>query len=305
MSTATRTPARPGTATEVTRRRSARRCVADVWQFRELLVNLTRKELKLKYKNSVLGFVWSLLNPLLYLIVFYVVFTYFLPNGLPHFVIFLLAGLLPWTLYSTGLGGGTASVVGNAALVKKVWFPREILPLASIGAALVHFALQLTVLVAALVAFRSAPAWEYLPLLIPALVALVVLAAALAIGLSAINVYLRDTQHLLELVLLAWFWMTPIVYTFSGAYGRVVEKAGDWSWLYWLNPVTSIVITFQRAIYGRTKVPVNGTMTSVLPDEPVWWYLRNVGIVFGVSLVLLWLGFVLFAKLEDNFAEEL
>src|SRR4051794_22004650 len=203
------------------------RRLADVWEYRELLGNLVRKELKVKYKNSALGFVWSLLNPMLYLVVFYLVFTVFLKASIPSFPIFLLAGLLPYNLYSAGLGGGTTSIVGNAGLVSKVWFPREILPLAAIGAALVHFGLQLLVLTGALVVFRYQPAWSYLPLIVPALITLLVLLAALAMTLAAVNVYARDTQHLLELVLLAWFWMTPIVYP----YVQVRQKVGDWALL--------------------------------------------------------------------------
>src|SRR3954453_7542512 len=98
--------------------------VSAIWRYRELLVALTRTELKVKYKNSALGFVWSLLNPMLYLVVFYLVFTVFLKASIPSFPIFLLAGLLPYNLYSAGLGGGTTSIVGNAGLVSKVWFPR-------------------------------------------------------------------------------------------------------------------------------------------------------------------------------------
>ena len=124
--------------------------------YRELLVGMTRKELKVKYKNSILGFAWSLLNPLLYLVVFYIAFVKILGSGVPAFPIYLLSGLLVWNLFSTGLGGATGSVVGNAGLVKKVWFPREILPLASIGSMLVHFFLQSLVLltVIALVQWR-------------------------------------------------------------------------------------------------------------------------------------------------------
>lgn len=280
-------------------RRSPARCVADVWRYRELLVNLTRKELKVKYKNSALGFVWSLLNPLLYLVVFYIVFQLFLPGGLPYFAIFLLAGLLPWTMFSTSFAAGTTSIVANGSLVSKVWFPREILPLASVGAGIIHFGLQSIVLVTAMVVFRYTPGWEYLPLIVPAIITLLVLVAALSIALSAVNVYLRDTQHLLEILLLAWFWMTPIVYPFM----RVADRLEDRAWLLLLNPVVPIVITFQRALYNQTTVD-NG-QTNVLPDASVWWYLRNVGIVFAIACVLLWFAFVLFARLEDNFAEEI
>ncbi len=276
--------------------------VRRIWQFRELLVNLTRKELKIKYKNSALGFVWSLLNPMLYLVVFYLVFTYFIPASISYFPIFLLSGLLPYNLFSAGLGGGTGSIVGNAGLVGKVWFPREILPLASIGAALVHFGLQLAVLTGALVVFRYQPAWSYLPLLVPALITLLVVLAALAMTLAAVNVYARDTQHLLELVLLAWFWMTPIVYP----YVQVREKIGDWALL---NPLTPVVLTVQRAIWGQhiVTIGVNNQPTKVnaLPDVSQWWYLRNLGVLFAVGVGLLFFAFWVFGRLEDNLSENI
>jgi ABC-2 type transport system permease protein len=254
------------------------RRLRDVWEYRELLGNLVRKELKVKYKNSALGFVWSLLNPMLYLVVFYLVFTVFLKASIQSFPIFLLAGLLPYNLYSAGLGGGTTSIVGNAGLVSKVWFPREILPLAAIGAALVHFGLQLLVLAAALVVFWYEPSWSYLPLVIPALLVLLLLVGAIAIALAAINVYARDTQHLLELVLLAWFWMTPIVYPFAQVSTTTVHgfTIGNWAQL---------------------------TNVSAVPDLSQWWYLRNLALVAIVAFGLLLFAFWIFGKLEDNFAE--
>jgi ABC-2 type transport system permease protein len=289
---------------EVSARPSPLQRAVAVWRYRELLVSLVRKELKIKYKNSALGFIWSLLNPALYLVVFYVVFQIFLKAGLPYFPIFLLAGLLPWNLFGTALGAGTVSISSNASLVTKVWFPREILPLAAIGAGLVHFMLQTMVLLAALLVFRYEPAYGYLPLIPLALFTLVLLVVALSIGLAAINVYARDTQHLLELALLAWFWMTPIVYP----YRQVADRVGS---LFLLNPITPIVITFQRALYNRTESVTRSkagvvTTTHVLPASANWlWYARNLGIVIAVSAVLLLGALAIFGRLEDNFAEEI
>ncbi|HZR14767.1 MAG TPA: ABC transporter permease [Acidimicrobiia bacterium] len=290
---------------DVSSRPNPVRRLIDLWQYRELLGSLVRKELKVKYKNSVLGFVWSLLNPALYLVVFYVVFTYFLPAGVPNFAIFLLAGLLPWNLFGIALGASTGSITGNASLVTKVWFPREILPLASIGAGLVHFLLQTVVLLLALVVFRQVPAWSYLPLLPVALFALVVFLAAMSIALAAINVYARDTEHLLELALLAWFWMTPIVY----AYRKVADHKGVGA-LFLLNPLTPVVITFQRALYNKATVVTfdsAGTryVTKILPNTGLVWYAEVLGILLAVSLVLLFVALVIFGRLEDNFAEEI
>jgi ABC-type polysaccharide/polyol phosphate export permease len=285
--------------------------VARLWRSRELLVSMVRTELKVRYKNSALGFAWSLLNPLLYLVVFYIAFDLILGAGIPAFPLFLLSGLLIWNLYSAGLGSATSAVVGNAGLIKKVAFPREILPLAGIGAALVHFFLQSLVLAAALAVTRWDIAWSYLPLLPLALVALLILCAGLGILLSAINVYLRDTQHFLELALLAWFWMTPIVYGFMTIGGR-----GGWGkYVYMANPVTPIVITFQRALYAKVDTGTTTTSggvlknaaaaTQILPNWSVGGYLLYVGYTAAVGLVLLLIGISVFGRLEANFAEEL
>jgi ABC-2 type transport system permease protein len=293
---------------DVSSRPNALQRVANVWRYRELLVSLVRKELKVKYKNSVLGFVWSLLNPALYLVVFYIVFKYFLGAGLPLFAIFLLAGLLPWNLFGVALGAATGSIVQNPSLVTKVWFPREILPLASIGAGLVHFMLQTIVLFGALLIFRHAPSPTFLAITPVAMLALVLFLAAMSVGLAAINVYARDTQHLLELVLLAWFWMTPIVYQYMLVAQKTIGGVSVGNKLL-LNPLTPVVITFQRAIYNKVDVVTkpNGvpTVTHVLPPNGIWWYLGALGILIGVSLVLLFGAFHIFGRLEDNFAEEI
>lgn len=278
--------------------------VRDIWRYRELLEGLVRKELKVKYKNSILGFLWSMLNPLLYLVIFTVVFQVFLKNGIPEFPIFLLSGLLAWNLFATALASATTSIIANGSIVKKIYFPREILPLASVGAGLVHFFLQVVVLLGALVVFRHGVSPTYLLMTIPALLVLLVLLSAFAIALAAINVYLRDTQHLLELVLLAWFWMTPIVYPYRLVADRLADRGQEWA--AFLNPITSIVLVFQRAIYNDIETGSGPTAVAILPDGvSPWWYLQHLAVVGGIALVLLVGALSLFGRLEGNFAEEL
>jgi ABC-type polysaccharide/polyol phosphate export permease len=280
--------------------------LGEIWRYRELLVAFTRTELKVKYKNSVLGFVWSMLNPALYLVVFYVVFQLILGSGIPSFPIFLLSGLLVWNLFNTGVSSATGSVVANAGLVRKVALPREILPLASVGAALLHFFLQAIVLFGALVIIQYDVDVAYLPLLPVALFAMLLFAAALGVLLAAMNVKLRDTAHFVELAMLAWFWMTPIVYP----YQLVANKLGSKAWLYLVNPVTDVVLTFQRAIYAQVSYTTtsNGStqVQQILPaGADQWWYLRNLGIVIGASAVLFLFALWLFGRVEGDFAEEL
>src|SRR5262249_14733592 len=149
------------------------------------------------------------------LLVYYVVFQLILKNGIPYFAIYLISGVLVWNLFSSAVPAATGSVVGNSAIVKKVNFPRETLALASVGASLVHFLLQGIVLILFLFAFRYAPDWGSLWLLLPAVIALLLLSASLGILLAAVNVYFRDMQHLLEVGLMVWFWATPIVYQYE------------------------------------------------------------------------------------------
>jgi ABC-2 type transport system permease protein len=243
-----------------------------------------------------------MLNPALYLVVYYVVFQIILKNGLPYFTIYLLSGLLVWNLFSAALAGATGSVTGNAGLIKKVDFPREVLPLAAIGAALIHFFLQTLVLFAALAVFRFQVNWGYIPLIVPALFVMLLLAAAIGILLSAINVFMRDMQHLLELVLLAWFWGTPIIWYF----GLVDKNGANHNKLLLLNPITAVTLTFQRAIYGRlTFTDSTGVVRTILPDYSILQHLELLGAVALLALGILWVALVVFGRLEGNFAEEL
>lgn len=316
-----RAPARrrPARTRVVTPGKSAWSRVAELWRSRELLTYLVRKELAVKYKNSALGFLWSMLNPALMLAVYYFVFQIVLGAGIPHFAVFLMCGLLVWNLFSTAVPNATTSVVANSGIVKKVAFPREILAVASVGAALVFFALQALVLIGALLIFRLPPAPAYLPLLIPAMAALLLFSAALAVFLSAVNVYFRDTQHLLEVALLAWFWATPIVYSYRSIADRLAPHG--LSWILFLNPVTPVVLTFQRAIYGKVDaVSLSGgaggigrnatshtgpTVLHILPAHGPYWYLAILCAEIAVSVALLFGALTVFGRLEGNFAEEL
>jgi ABC-2 type transport system permease protein len=295
-------------------KRSVVRHLIELWAYRELLGNLIRKELKVKYKNSALGFFWSLLNPAMLMVVYTIVFQVVLKNNVPYYPIYLLSGLLAWNLFSVSLGAATGSITGNHTLVNKVYFPREILPLASVGANCVHFFLQATVLfltIALVPGVEFDLRWVWL--VIPALLVLLILAAAFSIFLSAINVYARDTQHLLELVILAWFWMTPIIYQWRLP-AQKLEDHGFSGSLILLNPMASVSLALQRALYGQhftvnlvrnASGKVVNDPLAMLPTEGQWWYLRNLTVTGVVAVVLFFLAMRIFNRLEGNFAEEL
>lgn len=280
--------------------------LVDLWRNRDLLLLLTRTELKVKYKNSVLGYLWSMLNPALVLAVYYVVFKTVGKNHQPNFAVFLFCGLLVWNLFNNAAMSSTGVVVANSGIVKKVAFPRELLALSTVGVALVLFFLQVVVLLIALLAFGIVPSWDYLPLLPLALIALLMFTSAVSIFLSAVNVYLRDTQHLTEVLLMAWFWSIPVVY----AYGQVsseLTKHGltPLKYVFMADPITPIVLTFQRSIYGVTSYMDGGTLEHVLPYWGVGTYALLMALVIGISTGLFLLALVVFGRLEGNFAEEL
>lgn len=281
--------------------RSVFQHLSSLWSYRELLGNLVRKDLKVRYKNSSLGFVWSLLNPAMQMVIFTLIFQVVLKMGIPYFPIWLLSGALAWNLFSGSLLAATQSITGNSSLVNKVWFPREILPLASVGANSVHYVLQSSVLLATIAISPINFDWRWVWMAIPAIAVLLLLTAAGAIFFSCVNVYARDTQHLLELLLMAWFWMTPILYPWFLPASEL-DKHDLPSWLILLNPMTSVVLALQRSLYGHI---VGHDGAQLLPFEGQWWYLRNLGIVAIIATVLLVLALKLFSRLEGNFAEQL
>jgi ABC-2 type transport system permease protein len=271
----------------------------------ELLAELVRKDLKVKYKNSALGFVWSLANPLLYLAVFTLVFSVFLDNGIPWFAVLFMSGLLVWNFFNMSTLSATGAVVGNANLVRKVRFPRVALPLASVGFAGVHFLLQLLVFLVFLVPFYPDAFGPQLWLAVPALAVALAFTVGMSLLASALNVRYRDVEHLLEIALLAWFWLTPIVYRVT----LVQEQFSRVPWLfrvYMANPMTAVVVAMQRAIYRFPVVHTeDGGLLRILPADGYGFYLRWLGVAAVVSLVLLGVGLWTFRRLQADFAEEL
>jgi len=266
----------------------------------ELLTELVRKDLKVKYKNSALGFIWSLANPLLYLAVFTLVFGVFLKNNVPWFAVLFMSGFLIWSFFNSATLDATGAVVGNANLVRKVRFPRVVLPLASVGFAGVHLALQLLVFFLFLIPSYPDAFGPQLLLLVPALAVTVIFTVAMSLLASSLNVRYRDVQHLLEIALLAWFWLTPIVYPVT--FVRDQMAGSPWLFrLYMANPMTGVVTAMQRAIYVH---PVTGGR-QILPAGGYGFYLTWLGVAGVIALALLAAGLWTFRRLQADFAEEL
>lgn len=263
--------------------------IGELYRYRELIRNLVARDLKVRYRNSALGVLWSLLNPLLMTLVFTVVFTLMLPSDIEHYPVFFLCGFLPWAFLSTSLTGATGSIVNNAPLVKKVYFPREILPLSNVLSNLVNFLVALLVLFAMIFVsqVKLTPAVLMLPLVIMAQVMFI---AGLALLLSTANVFFRDTQHILEIVLLAWFFLTPIFYPIKTLpeSAEILGFTVDIQlWVRRLNPMASLVASYRDVLYW-------GELTGL--D----FFLRTL----VTCLLVLVLGYLVFCRFSSLFGEE-
>lgn len=266
--------------------------VADLTSSRELLWNLTLRELRSRYKRSALGWAWSMLNPLATMLIYTFVFGVVLrtkpeaamANGDRVFAFFLLCGLLPWNFFNLTTTTAMSALLANAGLVKKVWFPREILVLSNVGSLLVSFAIEMGLLcVALLVAGNMVLPW--LPVAIALMVLLTVFATGLGLVLAALNVYFRDLSYLWGILVQLWFFATPIVYPPELVQKRLHGWVLD---VYEANPTAVFADAFRRTLYELRW-----------PSAPQWAYLT---VVAAASLAL---GLWVFARLSVRFAEEL
>jgi ABC-2 type transport system permease protein len=275
--------------------------VTEVWRYRELLVNLVRKDLKVKYKASSLGFLWSLLRPMMLLAVYYVAIGKFIgASRFPDFIVFLFSGLVMWFFVSEVVNRAVVSITSNAGLIKKVYFPREVLPLTAIGVCFVQFLIMTGVLFGFVAASGHSVDLSTLATYLP-LTVLVMLVFLLAVSLliSAANVFLRDTQHLIDVLLLLMFYMSPILYSVESVRDTLEDAGPLVEQVYLANPLATIAMGFQKAIYQQ-GVDVEGQ--QVLYTGDVAGRLLVLGLV---SCALVWLAQRLFARAQGDFAQSL
>ena len=261
--------------------------LAELLGYRELLYNLVVRDLKVRYKNSVLGVAWSLLNPLFMMVVFTVVFTVMQSSDIKKFPVFVLCGLLPWNFFLASVTGATGSIVGNAYLIKKVYFPREVLPLSIVLSNLVNFFLALIVLFGMMALFRvRLTLWVfYLPVLILIQIAF---SSGMALLLSTVNVFYRDTQHIVEMLMLAWFFVTPIFWDHT-----ILPETKYFLGITWpvqrltfiLNPMASLISAYRDVLFfGRQIAPdflSRTVVTAVAFLVAGYWVFTRYSKVFG------------------------
>lgn len=257
--------------------------------YRELILNLALRELKARYKNTVLGFFWSLLNPLAMMLVFTAVFTVFMRSEVENFPIYALCGLLPWNFFSAAVMGSVSAIVNNSNLVTKVYFPREVLPIATVLANLVNFLLTLVVLFVALLLVQT-PFNPWLWLLPVVILIQSAFILGLAFILSTLNVFYRDTLMVMDVAMLAWFFLTPIFYPLEELPKRYPIGGIELDLhrtMYILNPMASIINTYRDLLYRGYRTDFD-------------FLLRTATTAFLVLVI----GYWFFCKYSNRFGEE-
>jgi ABC-2 type transport system permease protein len=259
----------------------------DVYRYRDLFLNLFRRELRVKYKGSVLGLAWSLLNPLALVGVYTLVFSIFLKvKGVDNYPLFVVSGLLSWIFFQTSVQSSCSSLLGHASLVKQVRFPRQLLPLSVVATNLVTFAVMLAVILPinlVLIPETRSTFWAVFPLAL----ALIALASGLSVIVACVNVLYRDVEHLVMTVFLPWFFLTPVFYTFDSIPG-LAEHETLVDIVHYGNFVTPVLEAIRDPLYY-------GTLPSTI----------DVGYAAGAAVASLVLGTLVFRRADDQLAAEL
>ena len=253
----------------------------EIYDYRQMIFSLVRKELRGRYKGSALGFLWTFINPLLQLLVYTFVFSIVMPNNIDKFYLYLFIGLIPWLFFSGSLTGGAACIINQKDMVKKIYFPREVMPIAYVTSNFVNMLLCFIVIFGVVLVSGvgvNPVAVLYLPI-IWAVEYIMCLGGAMLT--SALTVYFRDLEYILGIVTMAWMYMTPVVYSLD----MVPERLRP---LMNLNPMTPVITAYRDVLYSK-QIPHISTLTNAL--------------VLGI--VVLVIGTVSFQKLQRGFAEEL
>lgn len=250
----------------------------ELYNYRQMIKELIRKDLRGRYKGSVLGFLWTFLNPLLQLGVYTLLFSVILDRGVPNYPVFLFIGLVPWLFFSTCLAGGCSAILGAGPMVTKIYFPREVLPVSFVLGAFVNMLYCFVVVFAVL--FFTGFGFNVVALLFLPVVFFVEILLCLGVTLifSALTVYIRDLAHILGILSMLWQFLTPVMY-------ETPEKYRD---VFNLNPMTSVIECYRAILYER-----------VIPDLGSLWNATLVGFVAVI------IGELVFMKLQKGFAEEL
>lgn len=251
-----------------------------LYNYRELLKTSVRKEIRGKYKNSFLGVIWSFLNPLLQIIVYAIIFQVILKNPQENYAIFLCCGLIPWTFFASTITRSAFTMIENGNIIKKVYFPREILPISVVTSETVNFMIS-TIIILGFVVFGGIGISAYIVFYPIVLLAQYLLLIGISLIISSISVYVRDLQHLIGVAMQLLFYATPIVYSVD----TIPENL---RWILQLNPMTYIINAYRDIFYNQTMIEIKPLL-----------------ILIAISVVLCVVAYMIFNKLQKGFAEQL
>lgn len=257
------------------------RLVKELWDYREMIISLTRRDLKSRYKGSVLGVLWMFVDPLLQLAVYTIVFSTIMPMGIEKFYLFLFVALVPWIFFNVCLSSGTGIILGQQDMVKKIHFPREVLPIAFTTGNFVNMLLSFIVIFIVIIFSGigiNPVALLYLPLV---MIIEFMLALGVTLLTSGLTVYFRDLQHIFSVISLAWMYLTPVLYP-------VESIPEQFRRLFYLNPMTPVIVAYRDILYYK--------------KSPEWELLSSSAML---ALIVMLAGFISFHYLKRHFAEEL
>lgn len=253
----------------------------EIYDYRTMIGSLIRRDLRGRYKGSALGFAWTFLNPLLQLGVYTVVFSLIMRAGIQDYYLFLFVALIPWLFFSTSVSAGAGCIMAQKEMVKKIYFPREVLPIAHVTCQLVNMFLSFVVVLVVLllsgkgISFRAI---LYLPIVV---LAEYLLAISITMIVSAVTVYLRDLEHVLAIITMAWQFLTPVMYSIEMVPNEIRP-------VFTMNPMTPIIVAYRDILYYK-KPPEVGMLLH--------------GFIFSILLLLV--GWIVFGRLKKQFAEEM
>lgn len=253
----------------------------EIYNYRTMIASLIQRDLRGRYKGSVLGFAWTFLNPLLQLVVYTAVFSTIMRAGIEDYYLFLFVALIPWIFFSASLTGGASCIWSQKELVKKIYFPREVLPIAHVTCQLVNMLFSFVIVFAALLISGRGINLAVLPYLIPVILVEYLLALGIAFISSSLTVYFRDLEHILVNIAMAWQFLSPVMYSVD----MVPEKLQG---IFMMNPMSSVIIAYRDILYYHQAPHMKTLVTAVC---------------LGVGLLVI--GWFLFGRLEKHFAEEL
>lgn len=275
------------------------RGLLDVYGDRFLLKLLVRKEIKVRYRGSVLGLLWSYVKPLVQFLIYFIALGIFLnlQRGTPNYAIYLFAGIVLVNFFTESLSNATRSIVDNRDLIRKIYLPRELFPVSTVWVSAAHFLPQLLVLIGACLVVGWTPSILQLAAVVLIFGMVAVLATGLGLMFGAVNVYFRDSENIVDMIVMVVTWASPVLYVWS-----MVERVmGPWFWVYQLNPMTVAVEVFHWAFWEPTLKADQLVADTMPPDLLTVW----LPVAMLVTLAVLFLGQLTFRRLAIHFAQEL